>query len=284
MPEGVAEHLEVCMACREVAEQIERIEADWRAMPLPPSLRTPKHYDLNRAVASPADRAPPVRPLWAKARGSKLVRWAIAAAAVLAIGVGVYLALPRSLLDPKARTAPDLFDRLLDWNVALAEVPEFDRERIYLASVDQLRTEAASPAVSPDEAEFAKTLLDNADWLTKHADQIAATERLSAVADKLLMRIQHTAKYGKQTKLRNFTRHYARVDRVIQATLEQAKVNDSPSSEVRHRLSALVEGDQHRHDALKLLLASVSKSEQTVIRGALEAGNRANAHKAKKPE
>jgi hypothetical protein len=46
-------------------------------------------------------------------------------------------------------------------------------------------------------------------------------------------------------------------------------------------LQSLVRSEQHRHDALNSLLASISKSEQRVIRNALESDGKAKAPKHK---
>jgi hypothetical protein len=295
-PADIAEHLAACPACRDVAAQIRQLEAKWRSLPLPANLIRfdigPGQWQVRGAMptalsghASPVEREPESMPTQSRGHGarlpkkrSKLLRWAMAAAALLVIGVGVYLALP----DSEAQAAPDVVDRLLDWNVALREAPLADRGNIYQGSADELRAAAASPALSADDVELAKTLLDNAAWLSKNSDPMAEIERLSAVDDKLLARIQRTAKSGKKGELGRSAGHFAKVDRAIRDSLEQAKSQASPFPQERQRLLALAQSDRHRHDALDALLRSVSKSEQRTIRKALESSGHAKSHKHKK--
>lgn len=275
-PADVAEHLAACPACREVAAQIHQLETDWRSLPLPANLQAAKQRVLARA-AEPAGRAAEIAPLRLITKRNKLVRWCMAAAALLAIGVGMYLALP----DSEAQASGDVVDRLVDWNNELCELPLGERGKIFQASAEKMRAAAASPELSADDRDLAKTLLDNAEWLSKNADPLAGIARISAVADKLLAQIRRTAKGGKKSKLGKYARHFAKVDRTIQDSLERAGFATTQSPQQLVQLQALAQSEQHRHDALNSLLASVSKTEQRVIRNALESDGKAKAPKHK---
>ena len=275
-PADVAEHLAACPACREVAAQIQQLEADWRLLPLPANLQAAKQRMLARS-AEPVGRAAEVAPLRLKVTRNKLVRWCMAAAALLAIGVGLYLTLP----DSEAQASPDVVDRLVDWNNELGDLPLGERQKVFQASADKMRAAAASPELSADDRDLAKTLLDNAEWLSKNADPLAGIARLSAVADKLLAQIRRTAKSGKKSKLAKYSRHFAKVDRTIQDSLERAGFATTKTPPEVVQLQALAQSEQHRHEALNSLLASVSKSEQRVIRNALESDGKAKAPKHK---
>ena len=275
-PVAIAEHLAGCPACHEVAAQIEQLETDWRALPLPVSLEGAKQRVLDRSLVEPlpSSKSPKSR----RANGGRLVRWALAAAALLLVGVGMYFV----LFSSSAQASPDVFDRLVDWNVALTEAPATDRERIYQASTGELHNAAAASDLSAEDADLIQALLDNADRMTKNADPVAEAERLSAIADKLLLRIQRTVKNGKDAKLAKFARHYGKVDRAIQDSLEDAELDDSVADAQQQRLLTLSQHEQDRHNSLTAVIAAAPAAEQQVIRSALEQPARKNRKHKKK--
>ena len=197
-----------------------------------------------------------------KRYGNWLVRWALAAAALLLIGAGMYVV----LFSTSVQAAPDVFDRLLDWNVALTEAPLADRLTIYRASAGELHSAAASPDLSAEDLELAQALLANADSLTKNADPLAEAERLSAVADKLLQRIDGAAKNRNHVKLGKFARHYGKVARAIGDSLDDAEFDDSLPDAQQQRLLTLSQREQNRQTALAALIASAPAAEQKIVR------------------
>ena len=64
----VAEHLHACADCRALAARLDRLEACYRALPLPTSVDTAKAAFLERATVRPADMPSPVHRRWAAPR------------------------------------------------------------------------------------------------------------------------------------------------------------------------------------------------------------------------
>jgi len=296
-PRAIADHLAGCEACRGLAARVRQLEADWRALPLPPSLAAatrPMLPPISGYVIPPPIVSVPEMPLRLapqpvvvsgsealrvyppRRRHAALVGWAIAVAATLVIGVGVYFA---SHLSQPASSL-DVFDRLLDWNVALAEAAPAERAKIYEAAVNELHRAAASPA-SPDngDAELLQALFDNADWMNNHADSLGEAERLSAVADKLLARMQQTARSSKRGKLVDLARQYGKLKLAIQDSLDLAELDDSPTA--AERLATLTVQEQSRANSLSSLIASLPSSERQAVRKAVDQPNQ-KPHKHKK--
>jgi len=278
VPADVAAHLQECAACRDMAERIRRLEADWRALPAPAMSDGAKQRVLAAVTAEETGEAiVPLRGSATRAPRRWLsAKWALAAAALIAVGIGLYAW--RSSSD--AQTVPDPFDRLLDMNVALAEADPSERAKIYDDAQADLNDAADSMNLSPDDAEIAKTLLDNANSMAKNQDPVAEAERLSAVADKLLDRLQAAVKNKKPPKLAKAAKQYALADRAALGSWDNADDLIADDLAQGSRLDAVAEQNSKRQEAFETLLLSAPKGELDTLKKAMDhAGHPGKAHK-----
>src|SRR5438067_2210713 len=84
-PADVAEHLRGCADCRALAARLDRLEACYRAMPLPASAASAKAAFLGRATIRPVVTSAP-----AGRRRLAVPHWLLAAALLAAVGLGVW--------------------------------------------------------------------------------------------------------------------------------------------------------------------------------------------------
>src|SRR5688572_18824356 len=112
---GLAEHVRQCVACRRLAGKLAQLEEAWRGLPLAGNPERAQRTFLKRLARDRSVARPKVRPWRARP-----VRWAAAAVLLLALGLGSLMLLPAA----KVQAAPDLVERLVDWNLDLAQAAD----------------------------------------------------------------------------------------------------------------------------------------------------------------
>jgi hypothetical protein len=114
-------------------------------------------------------------------------------------------------------------------------------------------------------------LLENGSWLAQNDDPVAAAERFSAVADKLVEHLQ-TASERKDTKLANrYAKLQAQVlQRGISDNLKNAEESGTLNFENKKKLEKLVLRDKDRMNKLLDLLEKNPDISRKELRKALD--------------
>ena len=235
----LAEHLAGCEVCRLLTGKVRRLEQAWRPLPVPASADRARVAFLNR-LSRPA--VLPIQPQRVRSRRFATPRWAVAALVFLAVGMGVWLLFPA----PQAHAAPELVDRLVDWNLKLtqAKSPE-ERNRIYAELAPQLKDAVQKTDMPADDRALAESLLENGTWLAGNDDPVAEADRFNDVADKLLARMDSATDGGDAGKVTQLARLYSQVaDRGISANMEKAEAAAPADPRIEQKLEAVAE----RHD------------------------------------
>lgn len=182
----LADHLFACRACGRLAADLIRAEAAYRDAPVPVG-------GDERFIAThlSGGRKPPevVRAQGTYAPRSAWVRWVTAAALVLAFGLAGYWLSPTRTPQPTP-SSPDVVERLIGWNLDLAEAAPADRPKLLAARSEALRDELANADLAPEERELAGQLLVNAEWLAAHDEPLDTADRFQNVADALADRLR----------------------------------------------------------------------------------------------
>ena len=271
-PSELAGHLRSCSACRELAAELAQLEQNWREIPVPSSAATAKAAFLDQLE-------PQARTLPAAAKRSRrfVLRSAIAASLFLAAGVGGLLLLDQS----RANAAPGVVDRLIDWNLELAEAPSSaGRTSIYAERVYHLRTELAGADLPESERAFAEELLANGQWLAENDDPTAEADRFTEVADALLTKMDAASAAGNAKELRRLTRLYARVAaQGIASRLEKALATNALDFEHKRRLEKVILRDEQRQRKLQVLLEQSPAASRKEIKKALDLPRKPNKRK-----
>jgi hypothetical protein len=256
----VAEHLAGCSACQSLAAELLQLQAAWRAIPLPESADAARQAFLDRLPPQTLPMVRPPRRVW------KLPRWIAAAAVLLGVGLAVWMLAPT----PEANAAPSVVERLVDWNLELAQASPEQRPTIF-ARVSALKAEAVQVSMPDADRELANLLLDNGTWLASNDDPIAAAERFSAVADKLVEHVQ-TASERKEHHLAN---RYAKLQNLVAEngvanSLQKAEARGAVNFEHQRRLEKIILRDEKRMKQLVELLESNPNLSRKEIRKALD--------------
>lgn len=253
----VADHLAGCDACRSVATELAQLEQSYRSLPAPAEADSAQATFLRKL---PGLEAPPRR-RW------NLPRWAAAAVLLLGLGAAAWFLFAA----PEAQAAPALIERLVDWNVELANATPAERAQLYSTSGAAFKQEIGKAQLAPPERELAGLLLDNGTWLAEHDDPVAAAERFSAVADKLVEHME-TASERRDIKLAN---RYAQlqglvVKRGISENLKKAEDSGALNFDNQRRLEKVVLRDKDRMKQLLDLLEKNPDISRKEIRKALD--------------
>jgi hypothetical protein len=266
-PESVdhehAAHIDSCVDCRGVAAGIKRLEQDWRDMPLPASALAAKAKfltTLDSGMRKPQSVRFPARRL--------VLRSALAASILLAASVGGLLLLDLSRASASAR----LVDRLVDWNLELADASSITaRAEIYDEQGDSLRNEVAGANLPDTERAFAQELLTNAAWLSENNDPIAEADRFAAVSQSLLERMELARKNNNSKELRRLIKLYARVTKLgVEPKLKKILIAGGLDFEHMRRLEKIVLKDKLQRQKLESLLERSPDATRKQIKKELE--------------
>jgi hypothetical protein len=151
--------------------------------------------------------------------------WVRAVAAVLVVGVGVgrlvYLNRPAAQAEP-----PQVVDRLLDWDLSLADAegPQ-ERQDLYVSQAQQLSSAVQRAPLNDEDRRFATTLLEYGEWLSQHHDPVERTEKFCDLADLLVGRLDKAATANDARAVQRLGGHLKRVQKGIGTNLQRLGAN-----------------------------------------------------------
>ncbi len=203
-PSEVAGHVKACAGCAALARKLRKIESNLRDQPLPPECAKSKKAFLKKfhkldRNTTPASADPPAKS--AKSRWFRPSLWlpasGVGMAAAVLIGVSI---LTWMLLAPTPSQAnTDILDRLVDWNIELANADLAKRKEMVQERGLEFRTELQKVQIllTEDERELAEQLIDSGEMFAVAEDPVAEVERITELREKLSERAEVAEKRGK---------------------------------------------------------------------------------------
>ncbi|OAI55159.1 hypothetical protein AYO44_00140 [Planctomycetaceae bacterium SCGC AG-212-F19] len=266
----IAGHLAACDACRSFVAQLAQLESAYRALPAPAEAETARVAFLEKLPRPALPAKPQAAPGW-------LARWAVAALLLLAVGAVVWTLAPT----PEAR-ASAVIEELIDWNLNLAQAPDAaERGRIFASHEAQFKRAVDKSKLSPDDRELAGLLLDNGSWLAANDDPVDSAERFSAVADKLVERLEVAAKGKDRGAVDRYAKLQGNVNkRGVGPQLARAEESGALNFDRERRLEKVVLRDSKRMHTLVDMLEHNPDLSRKEIRQALDIPAKAGKHPA----
>jgi hypothetical protein len=244
-PAELRAHVQSCEVCRVLVLKMRRLEEAWRALPQLPNAEPAKQAFLRRLPSNAAKPSMPAAPRRLVILHFARSRWAMAALLFLVISLGVWLLSP----SPRVHAdAPGLVERLVDWNVSLAQAstPE-ERAKLYAQQADAFRVALNKPEVSAEDKQLALELMDNGTFLAKNDDPLAAADRLNAVADQLVDHMNRATSEGNEQEVGRLARNFTKVtEQGIGTNLEKAAQVIDKHPEQRERIAIVTEKQQRQ--------------------------------------
>lgn len=229
-PRGVVKHLRVCPSCYQFAKQIKRLEKAWRNVPVPEECEGAKMMFLAKlADLEQSEKPRPKRERRMKVPASRPAGWGnmrwLAVAAALFLGIlGVGWLLPgrhnspnnnkvakakndhgddkdKGPKEPDNADTPspgDLLDRLVTWNVQLANTEPKDRRQLYDDYEPSFRSELKRTLLAADEMQLASDLLDSGKQLASADNPFAEAQAVSTVNEKLFSQAASAVNSGNE--------------------------------------------------------------------------------------
>jgi hypothetical protein len=208
-----AAHLGQCAECAALAAKIARLELTVKAMPTPAEA-------LNGRAAFIDAHTVHAR---ATSTRRRVLAWSIATAAALLIGISTLMLMPSA---PVA-AAPSTIEKLIDWNVKLGEADLAERESIYRASAEPLRTD--SQALAESERGLAERLLAHGAWLVENDDPLDEAERFQEIAERMAETFEATGANGYAKLYTHVMQHG------VKASLKKAQLKKDKRSDRREQ-------------------------------------------------
>jgi hypothetical protein len=209
--------------------------------------------------------------------------WLIAGSVLIVAAIGYHLWMPSS----EAQATPDALDRILDINVALTEAEPADRAKLFDEAQAAYNAAIASGNLSPDDLTMAKSLFDNAKWLSKNGDPVAEAERLAIVADQLLGRLQSAVRAKKMSQIAKAAKQYVDADRTALNSWDDADKSHAADVIIETRLATIIRQNLTRHELFESMMLSAGKQElEAIQKGADPVAHPRKGHKKshKKPQ
>jgi hypothetical protein len=268
------EHLEGCVDCRTLRGRLMALEQAWRELPLPGQSDLAKAAFLARLPKLTAAAFP----LGRHSSAHRLLRWVAAiAASLLIVGVGVWVFHGGQ----EAQASDDLLDELLDWNLRLTQAQSPDeRSEVYARKAELLRSAIDKARLPREQADVAKTLLENGQWLARHQDPAIAAERFDGLAGRLLELAREAGEKGNHKRMNSLLRQYSLVVRSgVDPNVAIAEASGALDLENQRRLEKLALRDAEHVRELASLLEKAPDASRKEIAQALGAHDK----KRKKP-
>jgi len=260
----LAAHVAGCAACRQLAEDVLRLELAWRSLPVPDVSGRAKAAFLDRLRVPLVEVVPQTK---VRRQTVAPVRWLVAASVLVALGIGGSLI----VWMPRAQASSDVVERLVHWNLDLSEARSpAERSRIYDGNASSFNEAVRRARLPEDERELAESLLQNAPWLTRNKDPLDEADRFNEVADKLATRMRTATRGGDSRRAGYYARLYRKVQaQGIEAKLETLEKSGTLDFDRRRKLERIVLRDDDRMNDLLALLERTPDPTRKEIKQAL---------------
>src|SRR5262245_1243041 len=260
----LAGHVEQCDSCRRLADQLVRLEQAWRNIPLPAGADRARIMFLDQ-MTCPSVIQSLARRSWFRDPIPR--RWAVAAVILIAVGAGALLLFQT----PPTHAAPDVVERLIDWNLDLTRARSPDeRGRIHAGQATRLKEEIQRAKLPPDDRELAETLLANGSWMAENDDPPDVADRFDHLADQLVAQMDTATHRKDARRINRLAALYCRVaEQGVHANLQRAEEDGVLCVEHQKKLERSLRRDTARAEKLTALLEQAPAASRKEIRRAL---------------
>ncbi len=204
------------------------------------------------------------------------MRWAAAAVLLLALGLGSLMLLPVAPVN----ASPDLVERLVDWNLELAQAADpAERARIHGERATAL-ADALKEARLPDEdRQLAERLLESGSQLARLDDPLDEADHLNDMTDVLVLHLEQATKKGNNAKVNQLARQFNRVnEKGLTPRVQKVAAAGTAQAE---RLQRLAEREARRAKQLEKMLEKAPKGAHKELKKAVD-GTRKQPRNPKK--
>jgi hypothetical protein len=207
----VVKHLRVCPACYQFAKSVKRLEKAWRNLPLPEECDTAKANFLAKLdEMERPQKSKPKRERRPRQTPSRRPAWGMRGLAIAAsIFIGVIAV--GFLLPGRSNASTDVVDRLVDWNMRLANAEPKERKEL-LAEYESFRTDlrTAKTVLAPEDYQLADYLLDTGRKLASTDDPFVEADAITGIANKLFSHAEIAVAKGNETETERCGARYGR--------------------------------------------------------------------------
>lgn len=274
----LAEHIQSCAECRGVATKLQKLERAVAHMPAAEGADAARHAFLARlGGAQSVQVAAAPRPL--RFRNKPVIRLALAASILLAIGL-LFILTDFSPVQ-KAEANETVVDRLVDWNLQLADAESDQQRQVIFADLGPLKSDLDRSHLAAPDRQLAQKLIDSGTSSMSHDnDEIDQAQRLGELADAVLERMDGASESRDVEALGSLGRNFAILSNVsVPAKLARAKASAGADLDRLHRIANAFHLDENRSQKLEKLLDKSPDISRNAIRRALKWPAPAKHHK-----
>jgi hypothetical protein len=269
----VRAHLDHCRECCKFTERLFRLEREWKNLPIPEGADAAKQAFLRLLAGEKARPVKPSRKPWLPRLPRTAIAGIVAASLLLAVSLIAWRWVPGAREVARETANAKLLDDIVDWNLALAEANEADREKL-LKEAPKFQARLQLMSFNADDRQFAETLLDQAAILAQNPDPLVAAEHFDAVAEQVQQRLEKAAKSDKVGEADQWAARLGNIDeRGVTGQLDQIDTGRKKGSNSCEKIASHT---AHRKQALQKILDESPEATRTAIHRTMKKGYRKN--------
>ena len=258
---AVAEHMQTCSACNSLAYDLLKLEEDWRHRPIPAECASAQSAFLKTLPAHCFNPMPAPR------RRFTPLRWA-AAAAVLLVCAGVAW---MTLSPGDIRASSDLVERLVDWNLDITTA-DLDQRHQFAGQEADFRQDLDKSNLTGEDRDLAEKLLENGRWLATNSDPLAEANRLTDLADNLIVKVDSATKKGNESDSHRFASCYSKImEKGVHPWMVKIAKNKAFEGEKKVGFDQFMDRDEQHQQQVEKVIKQVPRDFRPDLRKKLEA-------------
>jgi hypothetical protein len=165
---------------------------------------------------------------------------------------------------------PDLFDRLIDWNLELTQEQSPDeRNRIYTEQATELKAKVAKAELPPEDRQLAETLLQTSTFLCMKVGPVEEADLFNDIADQLVARMKDATVKHDEERIMRLANAYARLTALgVKANVERARASEL-DPDMNQKLMRAAQRNDNRKNQLSEIIERNPEPTRKAIRNVI---------------
>lgn len=263
LPPVFAAHVAACAVCRDLQARLIRLDDAAATLPVPAESASARDRFLQEFELQP-QQARGGHPLFARFHPHMGRNLALAASLLIFAGLIAWFV---TAGEHAAMASDGLVDRLVDWNLDLAQAESAEqRQAIFASQAAAFDQEIHQKTLSPGARVLAQKLVVNGSAMARSNDPLADAEQFTDIADLLLQRMQTAMAAGDTRLAKRLSLNYALISsQGLHPRLARAKRMGSTTLERKLHLERIIGRSAELQERLAQILEKTPDASRSEI-------------------